>query len=90
MTDQVTFRNCGGEIAYDDKPQAVMPRNADRVGAYVANLNGGPLHLFFGEGVEIQPFKAVLLPVGYQGPVTITGKYTDRFQAVEFSRDTLK
>jgi hypothetical protein len=87
MTEQVFFKNVGGQIVYTGRPQGVMPRSEDRVGGYVANNGPGDITVFLGDVVTLSPFKAVLVPQDYHGPVRVTGQYEDRFTAVEFIKD---
>jgi len=86
MIEQLFFKNAGGEIKFDDVPQEIMCRAEDRCGGYVGNLGPGTLVVFMGDVVKLEPWHAVSLG-DYQGPVKITGKYTNRFQAVEFIKD---
>lgn len=84
MIQQFRVQRCGGAIVHTDKPQTIMARNADRVGGYVANDGDHVLTLFAGQVIELAPWRGVLLPAGYVGPVHITGQYEHRFSASEF------
>ena len=85
--DQLAYRPCGGAIAWNDTPQEVMPRNAARVGGYVANGSDHPIKVFMGTVVDLLPYRAVLVPEGYLGPVKVTGLYSDRYTACEFLKE---
>lgn len=87
MFDLYKMRLCGGQIEHDDKPQVVMERNTDRVSAFVYNGSSASLSVFAGEVVSLPPDRAVLL-TGYKGPVKLTGLYTQRFSAAEWTKDT--
>ena len=84
------FKPCGGEIAFDDRPQEIMCRITDRCGGYIANNGPGVLSVFMGDVVSLPPFKAVQVPIEYQGPVKISGHYMDRFTAMEFIREPVR
>jgi hypothetical protein len=86
MTEPMQFlcMPFGGIIRDTDKRQEVMPRNPDRIGGYLANTSEHVLSVFMGEAVKLEPWRGIAIPETYQGPVTITGRYMDRFTAAAF------